>query len=94
MSIELPTAEVYALADALRARAGTAREARVRLGVAASAGGPLEPAVEEFLVCSRMLTDALAGELEWLGVTVAGVADSWVALDASLLARRGGLRPE
>jgi hypothetical protein len=32
---------------------------------------------------------AVAGELRWLGGTVAAVADSWLGLDGSLLAPPG-----
>jgi hypothetical protein len=89
MSIDLPAAEVYALADALRSRAQDAEEAVSRLGSDGSVGGSLQPALEAFLDGSRTAAEAMAGELRWLGATVAAVADSWLALDGSLLTRPG-----
>jgi hypothetical protein len=89
MSIEMPAAEVYRLADTLRSRADVAGEAAARLGGPGDVGGSLQPAVEAFLAASRTAAVALGGELRWLGDTVTGVADSWLALDGSLLA---GLR--
>jgi hypothetical protein len=94
MSIEMPAAEVYALARTLTGQAETADEARSRLLTGADGAGPrLEAAVEEFLDCHRIGAAALAGELRLLGATVAGVADSWLGLDEVLLARRGMPRP-
>jgi hypothetical protein len=87
MSIEMPAAEVYRLADTLRSRAVEADEAVARLGGAGDVGGSLQPAVEAFLESSLTAALALAGELRWLGGTVSGVADSWLALDGSLLSR-------
>jgi hypothetical protein len=89
MSIEMPAAEVYALAQTLIGQAETADEARARLAGADGVGGGLEAAVEEFLDCHRTGAGALAGELRLLGATVAGVADSWLGLDEVLLAARG-----
>ena len=89
MTIEVPAAEVYALGDALRSQADLAAEAAVRFGGSAAVGGPLQPAVEGFLECHRTAARALAGELDWLGRTVAAVVDSWLGLDGSLLAPRG-----
>jgi hypothetical protein len=91
MTIEVPAAEVYALGDALRSQAGLAAEAAVRFGGSAPVGAPLQPAVDGFLECHRTAARALAGELDWLGRTVAAVADSWLDLDGSLLAPRGRL---
>ena len=87
MSIEMPAAEVFALAGELRARAENAVEAASRLGGLADVGGSLQPTIEAFLVSSRTAGRAMAGELRWLGDTVAAVADSWLDLDGSLLAR-------
>jgi hypothetical protein len=87
MSIEMPALEVHALADGLRSRAAEADEAQHRLGPPTSIGGPLQPTVEAFLQSHRTAAQALAGELRWLGDTVAAVADSWLALDHALLAR-------
>jgi hypothetical protein len=89
MSIEMPAAEVYALARTLIGQAETAEEARARLAGADGVGGGLEAAVEEFLDCHRTGAGALAGELRLLGATVAAVADSWLGLDEVLLAARG-----
>jgi hypothetical protein len=85
MSIELPTAEVYALAGRLRASADEADDAGARLAARAEVGAALQPAADAFLDCSRAAIAAMAGELRWLGATVTAVADSWLALDASLL---------
>jgi hypothetical protein len=87
MSIEMPALEVYALADALRNCAAEADEAQHRLAVPTHVGGPLQTAVEAFLDSHRTAGHAVAGELRWLGETVSGVADSWLALDGALLAR-------
>jgi hypothetical protein len=87
MSIEMPAAEVYSLADELRSRAAEADEAQQRLVGPAAVGGALQSAVEAFLVSHRTAGQAMAGELRWLGDTVTAVADSWLALDGSLSAR-------
>jgi hypothetical protein len=87
MSIELPAAEVRALADTLRERAGDAEDALARLDGRSSVGGPLQAALDGFLESHRAAGRALAGELRWLGSTIEAVADSWVDLDAALLGR-------
>ncbi|MCW2637311.1 MAG: hypothetical protein JWQ99_3678 [Blastococcus sp.] len=87
MSIEMPAAEVRALARELRGRSDDALEAASRLGIHADVGGSLQPALEAFLSGHRTAGRAMAGELQWLGDTISAVADSWLALDASLLAR-------
>jgi hypothetical protein len=89
MTIEVPAAEVYALAAAVRSMADVAVEAVRLLGESRPVHGPLQPAVEGFLECHRTASCALAGELDWLGRTVASVADSWLRLDGSLLTPRG-----
>ena len=90
MTIEMPAQEVYALANALTGQAETADEARGHLtSVAAGDVAALAPAVETFLDDHRVGAAALAGELRWLGGTVAAVADSWLGLDEVLLAARG-----
>ena len=86
MSIEMPAVEVHALADGLRDRAAEADEARRRLAGPADVGGPLQSVVEAFLLGHRTAGQAMAGELRRPGSTIAAVADSWLALDASLLA--------
>jgi hypothetical protein len=93
VTIEVPAAELYALGDALRASADIAAEAAARLAFPTAVGGPLQPALEGFLECHRTAASALAGELGWLGRTVAAVADSWLGLDGSLLVPRGSVRP-
>ena len=55
-------------------------------------GGPLQPAVDAFLDCHRTAGLALAGELRWLGSTIAAVADSWVRLDGALVAPAARMR--
>jgi hypothetical protein len=89
MSIEMPAAEVRAMADTLRGAAADAEEIGARLDRAGDVGDALQPAVEAFLDSHRTAGRALAGELAWLGATVAAVADSWLALDRGLLAFRG-----
>ena len=90
MSIEMPAAEVYALAQALAGQAETAEEARGHLTSAGGGDvGALASAVETFLEDHRVGAGALAGELRWLGGTVSAVADSWLGLDVVLLAARG-----
>ena len=89
MTIEIDPPEVYALADTLRRSAGAAEEIGARLAHTPHVGGGLQAAVEGFLAAHRVAGRALAGELLWLGATVAGVADSWLGLDRELLADRG-----
>ena len=89
MSIEMPAAEVHALADRLRGAAVDVEEVAPGLDRAGNVGDTLQPAVEAFLDCHRAAGRALAGELGWLGATVAAVADSWLALDRGLLASQG-----
>jgi hypothetical protein len=94
MSIEMPAAEVYGLANALRSAVGDAEEIGVRLGETPPVGPGLQVAVETFLQSHRAAGRALAGELAWLGDTVAAVADSWRHLDSTLLAPHGQARAE
>jgi hypothetical protein len=89
MSIEMPAAEVFALADRLSAAAEEADDAGARLGGPAEVGRPLQAAVDAFLDGHRVAAAAMAGELRWLGTAVASVAASWLALDAALLAPDG-----
>ncbi|SFD88468.1 hypothetical protein [Blastococcus tunisiensis] len=89
MSIDVPPAEVHALAGTVRAAAADAAEIAPRLDRPGAVGDVLQPAVEAFLDAHRAAGRALAGELGWLGGTVAAVADSWQALDRGLLASRG-----
>jgi hypothetical protein len=86
MSIEMPAAEVFALAHTLTGQAETADDARVRLAGADGMGPELQLATDEFLACHWIATGALAAELRLLGATVAGVAESWLGLDDVLLA--------
>jgi hypothetical protein len=94
MSIEMPAAEVHALAGTLRGAAGDAEEIGARLNPAGNVGNALQPAVEAFLDGQRTAGRALAGELAWVGATVAAVADSWLALDRALLASPGRMSAE
>ena len=90
MSIEMPAVEVQHLADVLRAAAGDAEQIAVRLGGTPKVGSPaLQGAVDTFLESHRAAGRAFAGELAWLGDTVAAVADSWLRLDGALLAPHG-----
>ena len=92
MSIEMRALEVHALAAALRDTAGEADLIGVRLEGTPPGGGTLQPAVDAFLECHRTAGLALAGELRWLGSTVAAAADSWMRLDAVIVAPAGRLR--
>ena len=94
MSIEIRALEVHALAGTLRDTAGEADLIGVRLAGPRAVGGDLQPAVEAFLDCYRPAGLALAGELRWLGSTVAAVADSWVRLDGTLMAPARRMRAE
>jgi hypothetical protein len=88
-TIDVPPEQVYALAAHLGDQAGAAEEAAARLGTPPHVGGPLQPALEDFLLCHRTAAHALAGELHWLGSTIAAVVDSWLQLDGSVLGPRG-----
>jgi hypothetical protein len=94
MSIQMPAAEVYRLANALRGASRDAEEICVRLREAPQVGGGLQAAVETFLESHRTAGRAFASELAWLGDTVASVADSWLHLDGSLVVPRGRMRAE
>ncbi len=94
MSIEMPAAEVYRLANTLRGAVGDAEEIGVRLRETPDVGSDLRTAVESFLESHRAAGRALAGELAWLGDTVASVADSWLRLDGSLVPSHGRARAE
>ena len=89
MSIQMSAAELHAMAATLRGAAADAERIGSRLDGAGDVGAALQPAVEAFLDGHRTAGHALAGELEWLGATVAAVADSWLAMDRGLLASRG-----
>lgn len=93
VTIEVPPEQLYALADALRAQGEAAGEVTARRAGAPDVPGPLAGAVAAFLETHRVAGAAVAGELEWLGGTVAAVADSWLGLDGSLLAPRGTAVP-
>jgi hypothetical protein len=73
------------LANTLRGSAADAEEIGNRLTGTPQMGGALQVPAESFLESHRAAGRALAGELDWLGSTVAAVADSWRRLDASLL---------
>jgi hypothetical protein len=91
--IEVPPAEVYALAGRLGDQSGLAAEVAARLGTPPAVGGPLQPALVEFLFCHRTAAHALAGELDWLGSTLAAVVDSWLGLDRGVLGSTGRAVP-
>jgi hypothetical protein len=93
MTIEVPPEQLYALADALRAQGDEADDVAARLTGAPEVPGPLAAAVGAFLVAHRVVGGAVAGELRWLGGTIAATADSWLGLDGSLLAPRGAAVP-
>jgi len=90
MSIEMRAREVYALANTLRVSAGAAEEIAARLHDPGNVGPALGVAVEAFLDSHRTAGRALAGELQWLGGTVAAVADSWLAFDGAVLGSPDG----
>ena len=92
-SIRVPPEEVYALAARLAEQAHPADDVAARLAAAPGVGGPLQPALEDLFVCHRTAARAVAGELRWLGTTIAAVVDSWLQLDGSLLAPRGEATP-
>jgi hypothetical protein len=92
MSIEVPVLELYDLADVLRGSAGTADEAFSRLIPPGPVGERLQAAADDAVAGFRLGVRGLAVELELLGGTVAGVADSWLVLDETLLARRNQVR--
>jgi hypothetical protein len=94
MSIEMPAAEVYGLASTLRGSAADAEEIGSRLDGRPRVGGPLQAPLEAFLESHRAAGSALAGELEWLGTTVAAVADSWLRLDGALMPAHGRMTAE
>jgi hypothetical protein len=94
MSMEMPAAEVYGLANTLRNAVPDVEEIGVRLRGTPQVGPGLQATVESFLESHRAAARALAGELAWLGDTVAAVADSWRHLDSSLLAPHGQARAE
>ena len=85
MSIEMRAAEVHALAASLRRSSDDADQIGVRLSRPPLVGGNLQPAVLAFVDGQRTAGRALVGELEWLGMTIAGVADDWLRLDAGLV---------
>ena len=89
MPIEVRAPELYALADTLRRSSRIAEEIAVRLRDDPDVGSGLRATVEGFLESHRTAGRALAGELEWLGATVAAVADSWLGLDRELVADGG-----
>jgi hypothetical protein len=83
MTIDVPPEQLTALAGTLRAAGDEAADVTGRLRGLPPVGGPLQPGVEAFLEATGAAGGALAGELRWLGGTVAAVAESWLALDAS-----------
>jgi hypothetical protein len=94
MTIDVPPEQLAALARGLHAAGEEAAAVTGRLGGAAPVGGPLQPGVDAFLDVLLTATAALTGELHWLGDTVAAVAASWLALDASQPAPTGIRTPQ
>lgn len=92
-TLQVPPEEVYALAATLGDQAYPADDVAARLASAPLVGGPLQPALEDLFTCHRTAARAVAGELRWLGTTVATVVDSWLRLDGSLLAPRAEATP-
>lgn len=92
-TIRVPPEHVRALGAALTGQGEEASRVAQQLAAAPDVGRALRAAVEDFLACSRTAAGALAGELHWLGVTVAAVADSWEGLDAALLRGAGEAVP-
>lgn len=93
MTIEVPPAELYRLAAALRGAGEGADELAGRLVDTAAVGAALQEAVDGLLESHRAAATALGGELRWLAATIAGVADSWCRLDGVLLPPRGRRLP-
>ena len=91
MSIQMPATEVYALANSLRATVGTAEEVATRLDHPGDVGCPADRG-RGFPRQPPHTGRALAGELQWLGDTVAAVADSWLGFDGTVLASYGRAR--
>lgn len=85
--------EVYALAAHLGEQAYPAEDVAGLLAGAPAVGGTLQPALDDLFTCHRTAARAVAGELHWLGSTIAAVVDSWLHLDGSLLAPRGEAGP-
>lgn len=92
-TIDVPPEKVSALAAHLSAQADLAEEVAGLLRAPAEVGGPVQPALDDLLLCHRTAAHALAGEFRWLGSTIAAVVDSWLGLDGSLLAPRGRALP-
>jgi hypothetical protein len=88
-TVAVPAAQVRGLGATLVQVAGDAEDAGARLACAVPVAPALRAAVDDFLAAHRAAAGALAGELRWLGATVAAVADSWEALDTALLGAAG-----
>jgi hypothetical protein len=89
MTIELPAAEVRALAATLHDQGATAQDAGLRLSTADGLRGPLAAPLSSFVEAHRVGCSAVAFELGHLGGVLHGVVDSWLGLDEVLLAARG-----
>jgi predicted component of type VI protein secretion system len=94
VSIEVDATELYGLATALHAAAGSAGDVASRLASPPPVGASLRGAVEGLFECHRAAARALAGELDWLRRTVGSVADSWLRLDGSVLPVAGRATPQ
>lgn len=93
VTIQVPPDELYALADTVHAAAESVAGVPTRLGDGA-VGSDLQPAVIGFCEAAVAAATFLAADLDWLGSTIAGVADSWARLDVSLLATAGRAVPQ
>ena len=92
VTIEVDAAELYALAAGLRSTGEGVAGVPARLGEE-TVPGELGPVLAVFCAEVSAAARLLAGELDWLGTTIAGVADSWTGLDSGLLAPRGRATP-
>lgn len=88
VTIEVPPEELYALAAGLQATGEGVAGVPGRLGEE-TVPGELGPVLTVFCAEVSAAAVLLAGELDWLGTTIAAVADSWTGLDSGLLAPRG-----
>jgi hypothetical protein len=91
MPIEVPPDQLFRLAATMDDLAVEAHQIELDLAGTPQVGRGLEATIEGFLADHRTAAQALAGELQWLAVTIGAVASSWVRLDRNLLSweRRG-----
>jgi hypothetical protein len=87
VSVDVPVLAIFDLTDRLHAAAQAGHEAAARLAPV-PALGELSWVIESFLSCMRLAARGAAAETDLLGTAVAGVAESWLALDGALVSRR------